>query len=112
MTETGSWVVAAGVLVWFPGIEPADRAFWASCAAWSCLPLVAAAFVLFFVFERVRFAWVPFTAGVALIFGGVFITYWPEAFRGLPLHALGVAAILFAWLRLAGNALIPDDGGA
>lgn len=112
MTETGSWVIAVGALVWFREIDPADRAFWASWAAWSCPPLVGAAFVLVFVFERVRFAWVPFTAGVAAVCGGVFITYWPETFRGLPVHAVAVAAILFSWLRLAGDALIPDDGGA
>ncbi len=69
-----------------------------------------ASFILVFVFERVRWEWVPFSVVVAAICAGLII-HGPETFHGFPLHALAAAIIVFLWLRLAANAFMPDDHG-
>ena len=102
MTQTGSWVIAIGVLVWFREIEPSDRTYWAWWAALSCLALVPVSVVLVFS-NRVPVGWMYLSAGISVIFGGFFITWFPETFHGLPLHAIAVAAIVFSWLRLAAH---------
>lgn len=112
MTQTGSWVIAVGALIWFREIEASDRAFWAFWIAWSVVPLLALSLAFRLNHRTSRVSRPTLVrSGACVPFAAVILSV-PETFRGLPVHALMVATIVFSWLRLAAEILTPHDGRA